>query len=165
MQTSLCQGSTAVYNVLNLCTSYGSVCISNIEQNSGCSILFAIFQIFINQRNSYMFLMVFRSQAVLVFLFYRQQRKTDNSSFIQDAGLKLNYGSVWQTFSLSLVLSPEFSGLSQWSFCVPSWVVYFLSPTSTAACIFSNKPFLHLVLLTYSSVKLTISTADNPIMI
>lgn len=154
---------------MNLCASYGSVCISNIEQNSECSVLFAVFQIFINQRNSYIFLMVFGSQAGLVFSFYRQQRKTEYSGFIQDAGLKLKlWLSMANLQSISTLISQIFRPASviflYATLYFVYFVVYFLSPTSTAACIFSNKPFLHLVLLMYSLV-IIISSADDPIMI
>lgn len=42
----------------------------HFKYNRTVNVLFAIFQIFINQRSSYIFLMVFRSQAGMVFLHF-----------------------------------------------------------------------------------------------
>lgn len=56
-----------------------------------------------------MFLKVFRSQAGLVFSFYRQQRKTEYSGFIQDAGLKLKlWLSMANLQSVSTLISQIF---------------------------------------------------------
>lgn len=48
----------------------------NIERNSECPVLFAIIQIFINHRNSYMFPMAFRLQAGLFFILQTERKQT-----------------------------------------------------------------------------------------